>query len=80
MSEVVLDKSRKITVPDNCMATSEEFQELENITFTISKPANDAQDGMFSALKLMAIVDLKKLSKENLENIIRLLIAICRLL
>ena len=32
---------------------------------------------MFKALEIMAIVDLKKLPKENLENIIRLLIAIC---
>ena len=32
---------------------------------------------MFKALDIMAIVDMKKLPKENLENIIRLLIAVC---
>ena len=77
LSEAVLDKSRKIVVPEDYLANTEEHKELKDMTITISKPVNDAQDSMYNALKIMAVVDLKKLPKENLENIIRLLIAIC---
>ena len=74
LSEVVLKKARKIIVP---MDVSNECNMLGNLTFSIDKPANDAQDGMSNALKLLAIVDMDKLPKKNLVNIIRLLIAIC---
>ena len=59
------------------MAISDEYQELGGITFAISRPAYEAQDGMSNALRLLAMVDMKKLPKYNLENIIRLLIAMC---
>ena len=75
LSKVVLDKARQISVPD--MTPSEEYQELEGITFSISKPAYEANDGMSNPLRLLAMVDLRKLPKYNLENIIRLLIAMC---
>ena len=74
LSEVVLKKARKIIVP---MDVSHECNMLGNLTFSIDKPSNDAQDGMPNALKLLAIVDMDKLPKKNLVNIIRLLIAIC---
>ena len=77
LSKTMLDRSRTIKLPESCIATTEEYKELKNITFTKSIPEKEAQEGMFKALEIMAIVDLKKLPKENLENIIRLLIAIC---
>ena len=75
LSKVVLDKARQISVPD--MTPSEEYQKLGGITFSLSKPAYEANDVMSNALKLLAMVDLRKLPKYNLENIIRLLIAMC---
>ena len=74
LSEVVLKKARKIIVP---MDVSHEYNSLGNLTFSIDKPSNDAQEGMSNALRLLSIVDMDKLPKRNLVNIIRLLIAIC---
>ena len=63
LSEAVLDRSRSIKFPESCIATTEEYNELKNITFSKSKPEYNAQEGIFIALEIMAIVDLKKLPK-----------------
>ena len=74
LSEVVLKKARKVIVP---LDVSHEYNSLGNLTFSIDKPSNDAQEGMSNALRLLSIVNMDKLPKRNLVNIIRLLIAIC---
>jgi len=52
-------------------------KELKNITFTKDKLKYDDSLGeIIKALGIMALVDLKSLPAENLENI-RLLIAVC---
>ena len=74
LSDLVLEKARKVVVP---LEVSQEFNSLGNLTFSIDKPTNDAQVGMSNALRLLSMVNMDKLPKRNLVNIIRLLITIC---
>ena len=78
LSKIVMNRTKEIELPETCIGISEDYKELKNITFTKDKiEFDDALEGMVKALDIMAIVDLKKLPAENLENIIRLLIAVC---
>merc|ERR1711874_891101 len=78
LSNVVMKRARKIELPENYTETSAEIKELRNLTFTKYKNDYDkALDEIVKALELVSKVDLKELPVENLESIIRLLIAVC---
>ena len=74
LSDLVIEKAKKVLVP---LEISQECSSLRNLTFTIDKPTSEAQIGMSNALKLLSSVDMGKLTKKNLLNIIKLLITIC---
>ena len=74
LSDVIIEKAKKVIIP---LEVSEECSSLSNLTFTRDGPTNEAQLGMSNALKLLSSVDMLKLNKKNLVNIIKLLISIC---
>ena len=63
LSKTVMDRSKVIYFPDTCTSTTDEYNELRSITFTKSRPEIDALEGMFKALEIMEVMDLKKLPK-----------------
>ena len=78
LSKIMMNKAKKIVLPETCIGVSDEYNEIKNITFIKDKlKYDDALSEIIKALGIMALVDLKSLPAENLENIIRLLIAVC---
>ena len=78
LSKTMMNKAKEIELPETCIGVSEEYNKIKNITFIKDKlKYDDALSEIIKALAIMALVDLKSLPVENLENIIRLLIAVC---
>ena len=79
LSNVVIERSRKIELPENYIGTSEEIKELKGMTFVkYKKDHDDALDETVGALEVVKKVDLKKLPVETLESLIHIMVILCK--
>ena len=78
LSKSLLDRTKEIELPITCLEVPEEFNRILGLTFIKDKnKSNKALRDTLQALQLLSYVDLQEIPRKNLENIVRLIIAIC---